>query len=108
LKQLDGIVFAARIMIEPSSNPQYKDANKLANVVLPGDPQYAAVMRGENVQPEPVNAKPRKAQDATQHAPAWAAPGAPPATPAGVPWAKQGESNPPPGAAATGPAWLNF
>ena len=64
LKQLDGIVFAARIMIEPASNPQYKDANKLANVVLPGDPQYAAVMRGENVQPEPVNAKPRKTQDA--------------------------------------------
>ena len=36
LKQLDGIVFAARIMIEPASDPQYKDANKLANVVLPG------------------------------------------------------------------------
>ena len=107
LKQLDGIVFAARIMIEPASNPQYKDANKLANVVLPGDPQYAAVMRGENVQPEPVNAKPRKPQDAAQHAPAWAAPPAAPAAPTGVPWAKQGESNPPPGSPAAGPAWLN-
>ena len=49
LKQLDGIVFAARIMVEPASSPQYKDANKLANVVLPGEPQYAAVMRGETV-----------------------------------------------------------
>lgn len=28
LKQLDGIAFAARIMIEPASNPQYKDADK--------------------------------------------------------------------------------
>ena len=27
--------------------------------------------------------------------------------PAGVPWANQGEPNPPQGAAATGPAWLN-
>ena len=49
LKQLDGIVFAARIMVEPASSPQYKDANKLANVVLPGEPQYAATMRGESV-----------------------------------------------------------
>ena len=60
LKQLDGIVFVARIMIEPASNPNYKDANKLANVVTPDEPQYAAVMRGESVPPEPVNAKPRK------------------------------------------------
>jgi hypothetical protein len=29
-------------MVEPASSPQYKDANKLANVVLPGEPQYAA------------------------------------------------------------------
>jgi peptidoglycan hydrolase-like protein with peptidoglycan-binding domain len=35
-------VFAARVMVEPSSDPQYKDTNKLANVVLPGEPAYAA------------------------------------------------------------------
>lgn len=29
LKQLDGIVFAGRIMVEPASNPQYKDQNRL-------------------------------------------------------------------------------
>jgi hypothetical protein len=108
LKQLDGIVFAARIMIEPASNPQYKDANKLANVVLPGDPQYAAVMRGETVQPDPVNAKPRKAQDAAHSAPAWAAPSAAPTAPTGVPWANQDAPNPPERAPATGPAWLDF
>jgi hypothetical protein len=107
LKQLDGIVFAARIMVEPASNPQYKDQNKLANVVLPGEPQYAAVMRGENVQPAPVNAKPRKAPDSAQHAPAWGAAPTPPAAQTGVPWANQDVTNPPQGAPETGPAWLN-
>ena len=107
LKQLDGIVFAARTMIEPTSDPQYKDANKLANVVLPGEPQYAAVMRGENVPPEPVNAKPRKAPDAAkQQAPAWGAPNPPPA-PTGVPWANEGANATPQATPATGPAWLN-
>jgi hypothetical protein len=107
LKQLDGIVFAARIMVEPASNPQYKDQNKLANVVLPGEPQYAAVMRGESVQPDPVNAKPRKAADSTQHAPAWSSPATPAAAPTGVPWANQGAANAPQGASPAGPAWLN-
>jgi hypothetical protein len=112
LKHLDGIVFAARIMIEPASDAKYKDQNKLANVVLPGEPQYAAVMRGEAVQPEPVNAKPRKSQDASAgQSPAWASgpASAPPASPAGgVPWANQGQpANPPQAQPAAGPAWLN-
>lgn len=101
LKQLDGIAFAARIMIEPASNPQYNDANKLANVVLPSEPQYGAIMRGEAVAPDPINAKPRK-QAETPVAPAWGAPN-PPAAPATVPWAAL--SAPP--AKPTGPDWLN-
>jgi hypothetical protein len=72
LKHLDGIVFAARIMVEPASNPQYRDQNRIANVVLPDEPQYAAIMRGETVPPEPVNAAPRKAPSAA--APGWQAP----------------------------------
>lgn len=104
LKQLDGIAFAARIMIEPASNPQYHDANKLANVVLPGDPQYAAIMRGEPVVPEPVNAKPRKPAEATAPiAPAWGA-APPPVQPAAVPWAEASAS---PAAKPAGPDWLN-
>ncbi len=107
LKQLDGIAFAARIMIEPASSPQYRDANKLANVVLPGEPQYLPTMKGEQVPPEPVNAKPRKAADTpAQSAPAWGAPAAPAAAP-GVPWARQSESAPAQSAPATGPDWLN-
>jgi hypothetical protein len=109
LKQLDGILFAGRIMVEPASNPQYRDQNKLANVVLPGDPQYAATMRGETVQPDPVNAKPRKAADtAVSQAPAWATQsGASPQAPAasgGVPWSSQNAPKPQGNA---GPAWLN-
>ena len=104
LKQLDGIAFAARIMIEPASNPQYNDANKLANVVLPGEPQYAAIMRGEPVAPDPVNAKPRKAAETPAPiAPAWGAP-TPPAAPTSVPWA---EPSAPPPARPAGPDWLN-
>lgn len=86
LKRLDGIVFVARIMIEPASNPNYKDANKLANVVTPDEPQYAAIMRGENVPPEPVNAKPRKAE-ATVTTPAWATPAAAAPETGKAPWA---------------------
>ena len=105
LKQLDGIVVAARIMVEPASDPQYRDANKLANVVLPGEPPYDAIMRGETVQPDPINAKPRKPQNgATQNAPTWQ----PNAQQNGsVPWANQDQSSPPQPAPATGPAWLN-
>jgi hypothetical protein len=111
LKQLDGIVFVARIMIEPASNPSYKDANKLANVVTPDEPQYAAVMRGESVPPEPVNAKPRKSE-ATVTAPAWATPAAAAPETAKVPWAAGAPASIPaptttPAPASTGaPAWL--
>ncbi len=71
LKQLDGIGFAARIMVEPASNPQYRDQNRIANIVLPDEPQHAAIMRGEAVPAEPVNATARKTANAP--APAWQA-----------------------------------
>ena len=92
LKHLDGIVFAARIMVEPASNPQYRDQNRIANVVRPDEPQHAAVMHGETVPPEPVNAPPRKAASAP--APGWQAPapawGPQPQAPATVPaWGAQ-------------------
>jgi hypothetical protein len=112
LKQLDGIVFAARIMIEPATSPQYSDSNKLANVVLPGEPQYAAIMRGESVPPEPVKAKPRKGSPDTNGspAPAWATQAAPAAAApaaATTPWANQQPAAPAKPAPAQGPAWLN-
>ena len=105
LKQLDGIVFAARIMIEPASDPQYKDANKLANVVLPGEPPYAAIMRGESVTADPVNARPRKAPSAVQQTPGWSAP----PTASDKPWTGQATAvaAAPAPAAPAGPQWLN-
>src|SRR5262245_43423499 len=85
LKQLDGIVFAARIMVEPSSDPQYKDSNKLANVVVPGEAAYGAIMRGEVVPVDPVKARPRKQQTVGLQAFAWNT--TPPAN--DKPWATQ-------------------
>jgi hypothetical protein len=115
LKQLDGITFAARVMIEPASDPQYSDANKLANVVVPGEPAYAAIMRGESVAAEPVKARPRKSQTAGQQVPGWTTP----AAPSDKPWANQPAAGVSPAVAspqpissttpaiATGPQWLN-
>jgi len=99
LKQLDGIGFAARIMVEPASNPQYRDQNRIANVVLPDEPQHAAIMRGEAVPAEPVNAPARKTANAP--APAWQAPAwGPQPSPAAPNW---GAAQQPP--AASAPAW---
>ncbi len=112
LRHLDGLVFAARIMVEPASNPQYRDQNRIANVVLPDEPRHAAIMRGETVPPEPVNAPPRKAASAP--AQGWQAPN--PAGGAQAPAPRQptqqspAASPPtaPSGAPATGmPAWLD-
>jgi hypothetical protein len=90
LCQLDGIVFAARIMVEPRNDGNPGGNNRIANVVLPGEPEYARIMAGQPVPPDPVNAVPRKPRaGAAAVAPAWAqqassegSSGAPPATPA--------------------------
>ena len=102
LRHLEGIVFAARIMVEPASNPQYRDQNRIANVVLPDEPHHAAIMRGETVPPDPVNAPARKAPSVT--APGWQAPapawGAAQPSPAAPNWGAA-----PQPVAAPAPAW---
>ena len=108
LKQLDGITFAARIMVDVSDNPNYRDSNKIANVVLPNEPAYAAIMRGETVSPEPVNAPPRKSPAAVPAA--WNAQSAQtgwsnaPQAPAAQAQPVTSTPAPTPGGA---PAWLN-
>lgn len=108
LKQLDGISFIARIMIEPATTDQHKDANRIANIVVPGEPAYAPVMRGETVPAEPVNARPRKIATPTAATPAW---GGQPAAVAQsqMPWSAAPAATQPvaPPPAAAGPAWLN-
>lgn len=103
LKQLDGITFWGRIMIEPASNPQYRDVNRLANVVTPADKEYAVLARGEAVAPHPVGAKakPPTAGPAQQSlTPAWAGKAA-------APPQQQPQPQHPPTPKAAGPAWLN-
>ena len=124
LKDLDGIVFYGRIMVEPASDPKYSDKNKLANVVLPTEPEYAALKAGQVVTPAPIGAKVRAAKPTAQAAaPAWATGGgAPAATQAAQPsaaaqaalapaWATQAAPAAAAAAAtpkpAAGPAWLN-
>lgn len=118
LKQLDGITFVARIMVEPTSDPRYRDQNRLANVVLPDEPQYAAVMKGETVEPDPINAKPRKVDPPANNAPAWATNAAPAAAPPDAMTARNASAQAPQqqagpawgqqqAAPAAGPAWLN-
>lgn len=43
LRDLDGITFVAQIMIEPTTNPAYKDTNRLAHAATPDEPQYGPV-----------------------------------------------------------------
>jgi hypothetical protein len=109
LKQLDGIMFAARIMVDVSDNPNYRDSNKIANVVLPNEPAYAAIMRGETVAPEPVNAPPRKSAAAVPAA--WNAQAPAQAGWSNAPQAPAAQAQPSTSAPAAtpggAPAWLN-
>ena len=97
LADLDGITFVAKIRIEPSRNPAYKDANKLDHVVLPTAPEWQKVMDGETVPAQPSNRPRPTAAPAQPAAPAWGQ-SQPASQPAAEPAAPK---------AAGGPAWLN-
>jgi hypothetical protein len=86
---LDGIEFFAKIGIEPGDQSpdgfQYPHKNRIAHVVVPGEPQYAALKNGQEVAPAPSSrqaAQPR--QLTAQPKPAWQqdAPAKAPAQPA--------------------------
>ena len=91
LADLDGISFVAKIQIEPSRNPAYKDANKLEHVVLPTAPEWQKVMAGEMVVAQPAHKSRPAAAPAQPTTPAWgqgeasSERGSPP--PSGVPFA---------------------
>jgi len=101
LAHLNGIIFAGKVMIEPSDNDQYDDQNRLAIVVTPDDQKHTAIMRGEDVPPEPVNAKTRKkgGQAQSSGTPSWDTGGAAAAA--------QTSAQPPASGGASAPAWLN-
>jgi hypothetical protein len=126
LADLNGITFVAKIKVEPSNDPRYGDANKLARVILPTEKEWQAVMQGQDVPASPTAAKAR-AKAPAQQQPAWNTQGtqpaaqpawntgqkpasAAPASPsmAAAPQAPA-QAAPAPQAqpAAQGPAWLN-
>jgi hypothetical protein len=110
LADFEGVTFVARIKIEPSSNPQYNDSNKLDRVVLPNEAEWRKIMDGETVPAAPANRARavQKAQPPASAAPAWGSTPAPApdnATPAQSPQAA--ETPPQEAKASQGPAWLN-
>ena len=60
MSALDGIPFAARLGIEASEG--YADKNIIAHVVEPGEPEYADIRAGKDVEPKPSGV--RKARGA--------------------------------------------
>lgn len=110
LVDLDGIVFVAKIQIEPSRTPGYKDANRLDHVVLPTAPEWQKVMAGETVPAQPSQRTRPAAVAAQSAAPAWCQP-QPTAAPAAPAWATASAQPAAEPAAAQkmpgGPAWLN-
>ena len=118
LADLDGITFAAKIKVEPASDPRYSDSNRLDRVVLPNEPDHRRIMAGEAMTAIPSQQRaPRPAPAASSAtAAAWAAPAAAPAatpTPswqrpaAPAPAASPPPSTPAPQPASGGPSWLN-
>jgi hypothetical protein len=112
LKDFDGITCVAKIKVEPSSNPQYSDSNKIDKIVLPNEAEWRKIMDGESVAAAPGN-RPRPAQGAQSPAsatPAWGS-NADPALNTAAPAQTQSTVQAQPAAqgqpAARGPAWLN-
>lgn len=114
LADLNGITFAAKLRVEPANDPRYGDNNRIDRVVLPGEAEYARIMAGEALPPQPSQRTARTPAAGntpsawggtaapTSPAPAarvWERPNAPPpAEPSASP------AQPP---LAGGPTWLN-
>ena len=114
LSELTGITFAAKVCVEPATDPRYSPSNRLERVVLPGEPEYARVMAGEGVPASP-STRPPRAPAAAATPPSWQGPAAAtPAAPASRMWERPAAATPaaPPPAMPTapatgGPSWLN-
>lgn len=126
LADFNGITFAAKIKVEPASDPRYGDSNRLDRVVLPNEPEWQRVMAGEAVPAQPSRSAARVSQPAlpaanaapawgsnsrpaspAASAPAWGQPAAA-ATSAGAPSMHPQPAQPAPAAAPMGgPSWLN-
>jgi len=114
LADLNGITFAAKLRVEPANDPRYGDNNRIDRVVLPGEPEYARIMAGEALPPQPSQ-RTARAPVAGNTPSAWGGTAAPAsAAPAARVWERPAASPPaqPPAPAtqaplAGGPTWLN-
>ena len=110
LSELSGITFAAKVCVEPSTDPRYAASNRLERVVLPGEPEYARIMAGEGVAASPSN-RPARAPAAAATPQSWQGPATTtPAAPAPRMWERPAAASPAapaPAPAASGPSWLN-
>ncbi|HEV7455286.1 MAG TPA: hypothetical protein VGN96_00805 [Roseococcus sp.] len=114
LADLNGITFAAKLRVEPANDPRYGDNNRIDRVVMPGEPEYARIMAGEALPPQPSQ-RTARAPAAGNTPSAWggtAAPASP--APAARVWERPAATPPaqppaPPTQAplAGGPTWLN-
>jgi len=103
LKSLDGIVFVAKVGVKSDN---YGDKNQLDIAVTPDLPEWAKVMKGEDVPPRPGQRRAPKASAQANTGPAWQSHSA--AAPAGglspnAPRTATAAANTPPVAAT--PAW---
>lgn len=114
LADLNGITFAAKLRVEPANDPRYGDNNRIDRVVLPGEPEYARIMAGEALPPQPSQRAARAPATGTTPS-AWGGTGAPASpVPAARVWERPAPTPPaqppaPPAQAplAGGPTWLN-
>ena len=62
-KELDGLEFFARLSVVPGdaapNGGTYPDKNGLYHIVEPNEPEWALLKQGQEVEPQPVNLKPR-------------------------------------------------
>jgi hypothetical protein len=96
---LDGIEFFAKLGVERGGEAPgggtYPDKNKIVHVVVPGEPQFAAMKAGQEVAPAPSTS--------TNGA---AAPRSPAATQVKPAWQQSTTEAKPAATASAGPAWL--
>jgi hypothetical protein len=126
ISEFEGMRFAARIKVEVGGDNgrggTFPDKNKIAIVVLPGQPEYEAIMAGQEVAPKPsgiVARAPRGAAtgnvSGSEQKPKWQQDAAPaqatPAAQPGLNWASSGGSPTQQpqadGGGTSGPKWLN-
>lgn len=112
LKDLEGLKFAAKVIVEPGSpKPDgtfYSDKNLMERVIVVEDKQYADIMAGKPVPAEPANRKPKAPPPNNQPCVTQWSGGPATAVPAiQAPQWGVGPAAPAAAAPVAGPAWLN-